>query len=186
MAAPSGAPQACREFAEALQHLDPGEPLPEPLAHHLSGCPLCRRVSASEPARLFSILRGSSPEPAPAWDLFWQQAQARRASEAAERGTPRQQVARRGAVAAACTLILAASVWFLRAPAPAGGPGSRELAAEIPAAPESGAEPSVVAASLPTLESIASPAARVVDFKIFGASDQVTEVILIFDEGIDL
>jgi hypothetical protein len=178
---------SCHEFETRAGSVDAGGALPVELAEHLTVCPRCREFSGSDPSRLFALLRGRSPEPAPDWESFWERAQQKRRQDLAARRPRRGWVA-----AAACGIILGAVVWLLR---PAGGrPPSVSVDAGSPAAlsgagPGAGGElPAVVPAvsAPPTLESIASPDARVVDFKIFGGEDQVTEVILIFDKGIEL
>jgi predicted anti-sigma-YlaC factor YlaD len=177
---------SCSEFASAWERLDAGSPLPAHLAHHLRGCGRCRATAGSDPSRLFALLRGSTPEPAPAFEPMWQ-----RARLEAER-LRRERLRLRGwAVAAACGAVVAASAWLLvaeRLAPPRLRPEGAEALAEgagsgTPAPAGPGA---VAAASLPTLESVASPEARVVEFRIFGEREQVTEVILILDRGVDL
>lgn len=168
----------CRDFRSAWTSLDPSEPLPAPLARHLASCARCRALAAEDPSRLFAALRGVSPEPAPAWERM------RGAIAAAPAGA---QIARRTrrawGAAAAAAILLAGALWLLRPGLVGPRPGA---GGESPAPAGEEVEGVAHAASLPTLESIASPGARVVDFKIFGERDEVTEVILIFDEGIDL
>jgi len=162
----------CQAFQSAWAGLNDTQPLPEPLARHLRECAGCRTHLGSDPSRLFASLRGVAAEPAPAWEGFWKEAEARvlRAAQA-------RRSRRAWSAAAAAVLLLIGSVWLLRPGALAPPPDAR-LAAGPAAAGAS--------TPLPTLEAIASPGARVVDFKIFGHQDQFTEVILIFDEGIDL
>ena len=60
-----------------------------------------------------------------------------------------------------------------------------------PAAPEVGIGQVQVSGAagdvtLPTVESIRSEDATVYEMKVFGEGDQVTQLVMIFDEGIDL
>jgi hypothetical protein len=173
----------CADFDAAWPAVDPGEPLSAAMAAHLAACRRCRGRAAADPSRLFALLRQTSPEAGPAWEPFWASTAVRAARRSRER-----RARRAWAAASAAALVLAGALWLLRG----GAPGVAPLGAAHPVnarrletPPE--AAPGVVAASaLPTLESIASPGARVVNFKIFGQEDKVTEVILIFDEGIDL
>ena len=57
---------------------------------------------------------------------------------------------------------------------------------EPPAAPPLPAVPAVPGPAVATVESIGSPGARVYDMRVIGEDDQVTELVLIFDEEIDL
>jgi hypothetical protein len=182
----SAQPLSCSEFSSAWERLDAGSPLPARLAHHLRSCGRCRAAAGSDPSRLFALLREQAPEPAPAFEPMWERARL----DAARLRRERRRLRGWGA-AAACGVALAAAAWLLlaeRLAPPRLRPGGAEVLAErteggAPATPDPGA---VAAASLPTLESVASPEARVVEFKIFGEREQVTEVILILDRGVDL
>jgi len=66
-------------------------------------------------------------------------------------------------------------------------PGTEEprLSAEVvPASALGPLTPGAV--QMPTVESIESPGARIYDLKLFGEGDEVTELVLIFDEEIEL
>lgn len=170
---------SCQEFESAWTALDAAEPLPAPLARHLAACERCRVRAASDPSRLFAVLRGVAPEPAPAWQPFWASVSA----GGAERERARR--ARRAWVAAsAAALLVAGALWLMRPGLL--GPARRLETAALPAPAPAGAGAVLPASAPPTLEAITSPAARVVELKIFGEQDQVTEIILIIDEGIEL
>jgi len=174
---------SCADFDAAWPAVDPGEPLSAAMAAHLAACRRCRGRAAADPSRLFALLRQTSPEAGPAWEPFWAATGERAARRSRER-----RARRAWAAVSAAALVLVGALWLLRGGVPGLTPlgaGHPVNARRLETLPE--AAPGVVAASAPpTLESIASPGARVVNFKIFGREDKVTEVILIFDEGIDL
>ena len=175
-------PIDCGSFNSGVDGLDPAAPLPAPLAAHLESCPRCRERLAADPSRLFALLRGRSPDPPPSWEEVRAALPARPAARGGARLAPWT-----WAAASAAALALGLGLWL-------GRPG--RLEPELPRLESRAADPggtpgfaggdAVPASAPPTLESIVSPAARVVEFKFFGRQDQVTEVILIFDEGIEL
>ncbi|MCZ6779408.1 MAG: hypothetical protein O7F16_10650 [Acidobacteria bacterium] len=176
-------PSICERLRASWGDLDAAEPSPGWAVEHLRSCATCRSRLASDPSRLFAVLRGVLPEPVPAWTPLTHEAleQRRQAQKALRRS-------RAWALAAAAVVVLAAALWVLR-PQPF-APGGTEAGPVVAEAVSGGGfleEANVIhAVAAPTIESIASPAARVVEFKIFGQEDQVTKVILIFDEGIEL
>lgn len=176
-------PPICERLRGSWGDLDAAEPLPGWAAEHLRDCATCRSRLASDPSRLFAVLRGVSPEPVPAWTPLTHEAveQRRQAQKALRRR-------RSWALAAAAAVILAAALWVLRPqPIPPGGTEADPVVAEAASGGGFLEEANVVhAVAPPTIESIASPAARVVEFKIFGQEDRVTKVILIFDAEIEL
>lgn len=185
-------PLSCARFAAAWKEIDPAAPLPAPLAQHVRECARCRAAAGSDPSRLFALLRGSAPEPPPEFEPVWERARLE-AERLRHRDDGRRRLARWGA-AAACGIALAAAAWLLveeRLSPPRLRPDGAEAVAGLPAGggpavAGAGAVPAAASSSLPTLESVASADARVVEFRIFGEREQVTEVILILDRGVDL
>ncbi|MEE9219532.1 MAG: hypothetical protein V3U98_10755 [Acidobacteriota bacterium] len=179
-------PVSCLDLGAAWPGFDPAEPLPGWALAHLRGCARCRSNLGPDPSRLFAVLRGTCPEPVPAWRALPEEAVARRLQRLGQR-----RLRQAWALAGAAALLLAATLWLLRPGAgePLGEPPGHTVAEAVsPPGPEPGPAAAEIlhAGALPTLESIASPAAQVVEFRIFGREDQVTEVILIFDEEIEL
>ena len=173
----------CERLRASWGDLDAAEPLPGWAAEHLRECATCRSRLASDPSRLFAVLRGVSPEPVPAWTPLTHEA-------LQKRGEVQKALRRRRswALTAAAAVVLGTALWALRPqPVSPGGTEAGPVVAEADSGEGFVEEAKVThAAAPPTIESIASPAAHVVAFKIFGQEDRVTEVILIFNEEIEL
>jgi hypothetical protein len=86
-------------------------------------------------------------------------------------------------VALAAVLVVIVGALALVLPPALEGPGGGE-ATGAPEVLFTGSAPGAV--TLPTVESIRSPEATVYEMKVFGEGEQVAELVMIFDEGIDL
>jgi len=155
------------------------------LDRHRGRCAVCgARGRAADPLALLERLR-EEPEPPDRWAGLWDGIRAGVHEEG--RLGPGETLwllrpAYRMAAAAAVVIGMGlAAVAALRFPGPARpDQPAPSLSADLP--PAAGE----AASFLPTVESIGSAEARVYDMKVFGADGQVTELVLIFDAGIDL
>lgn len=146
------------------------------LDRHLEGCPSCAaRRRRLDPLGAFVALRGRRPAD-PEWAGLWEGVRAG-VQGGARLGLRERLALLRPAwrLAAAAALVVTLGLVALRVAGPAG-----TAPRDLPALPAGDG------AALATVESIGSPRARVCDLKVYGEGDQVAEVVLIFDEEIDL
>lgn len=151
---------------------------------HLVRCPDCwSRFEAADPSRLFRALE-APPLPDSFWVGFWPRVleAIRPDRDAFPFRIPRLRPA---ALLAAGVLlaVLVAGGWLL-------GPGRSgrrpEAARGGPASPSGPGSLRPAAHGLPTIDSPSGPDARIYRFEVRANGDLPTEVILIFDERIDL
>jgi hypothetical protein len=148
--------------------LDPRVPLPEPARteslRHVSTCAACRaRLAAEDPSRLFSLLALGAPPPAVLERLSRGVGEAVAAPAESDR---RRRVAAVLAASLAAAALLGGVLWRQ-------SPGGTEVARSAASPPG----PAIPA----TVEADASAAAHVIDLSIGD-----TQLIMIFDEGLDL
>ncbi|MGD8376594.1 MAG: hypothetical protein PVF68_10685 [Acidobacteriota bacterium] len=145
---------------------------------HREACAACAAALRGEdPLALFAALRDRRPVPG-LWLGFWDGIRTAIADQAPVRGNAPVRGVRRPALAvaaaAAWVLLLGAGAWL----------GMREIAAPSPSVP------AVVrleaAPTVATVESIGSASARIYDMRVIDEDNRVTELVMIFDEGIDL
>ncbi len=154
-----------REFAE--------------LDRHVEGCPACSAHHRREdPLALFRAVAERPREPE-SWAGLWKGVRTA-VEEAGRLGTPLLRPAYSAALAALLILgagLLAIGMLDLQAPpAPPVTATAEPFGADVPAA----------TAPLPTVESIRSPGARIVDLSLIGEGERVTKLVLIVDEEINL
>ena len=152
------------------------------IEHHLVGCTTCwERFRQDDPA-----LRLAAGTPPPRSDEFWNDfwPGIRAAIEAGDTAAARRRTVWSLPVRAAAAVVavgaLAAAIWLL---AP-GDPAPRVAGAGSVAARPSG--PARPASQRPTVESYPSARSRVHHFILEETDGAQTEIILIFDESIDL
>jgi hypothetical protein len=165
---------SCREFRRQMLEAHPLEAGEfARFDDHRESCAECATAfRAVDPLGLFSALAEDRPSPEIAAAL---EAGLREGIARADRRSRRTAVG----LGVAAALVLMAGVTALGIlPGPeagssreVGGPATLEPMAQIQA---------------PTVESIDSPDARVYEMKVFGEGDRVTQLVLIFDEGIEL
>jgi hypothetical protein len=159
---------------------------------HIHACPAChQRVVGADPLQIFAPLADEDRDDA-FWAGFWP---AVRADIHAAQGDSRSWRTRllrpafAWGAAAAFLLVAALAVartWRDSAPPRALAPRSAASASlqewhrVLPSAGTVG-EP-----TLPTLQEVRSPSAKVLSMKVYGADQAVTEMVLIVDEGIRL
>lgn len=157
---------------------------------HREACAACgAALRREDPLAAFASLRDRRPEPG-LWLGFWDGIRTAIVDNVPVRDDVpvRDEVPVRGetparglrrpalavAAAAAWVLLLGAGAWL----------GMRELAAPSPSVP------AVVrleaAPTVATVESIGSASARIYDMQVIDEDNRVTELVMIFDEGIDL
>ncbi len=145
------------------------------LDRHREACPSCLTLAQhADPLRLFQALAQESRD-----DAFWAGSNRALRAGIAEEGRPGLLLRPAYRVALAAVLVLALG-WMAGVLAP-----SLEVPpAQPPAVMVTGVAPGEV--MLPTVESIRSESATVYEMKVFGEQDQVIQVVIIFDDGIDL
>ncbi len=146
------------------------------LDRHREACPSCLTLAQhADPLRLFQALAQESRD-----DGFWTGLNRALRADIREEGRalgllPRP--AYRVALVAVLVLALGLVAGVL-------SPSLEVPPAEPPAVVETGVAPREV--MLPTVEFIQSEDAMVYEMTVFGEQDQVIQVVMIFDDGIDL
>jgi hypothetical protein len=184
----------CRRVRDYLDSYLQGQvPPPEARAMrlHFHACPDCQPlVLARDPVQLFSALsdEGRSEE---FWVGFWPAVRAAIHAAEVEEGSWRARLFRPAYAWGAAAAMLLLAVLALLGPWQAPSPPAQEAPAVLQAASDGWQEvlPSagrIGEPSLPTVEEVRSPSAKVLSMKVFGEGEAVTEVVLIVDEGIQL
>lgn len=174
---------ACEEFRK-LYELEVSDALTARqfvrLDRHRDACPACRELAQqTEPLRLFQVLAQDSRD-----DGFWMgtnRALRTGISEEGRLGPGESLLLLRPVYRVALAAVLVLALGLLAAVLSP----SLELPTPEPSAlMVMGMAPGEV--MLPTVEFIQSENARVYEMKVFGEQDQVIQVVMILDDGIDL
>ncbi len=149
------------------------------LDRHREACPSClTRAQHADPLRLFQVLAQESRD-----ESFWTglNRALRAGMKEGGRPGPAQGLLLRPAyrVALAAVLVLALGLM-----AGVLSPSLEVPPVEPPAVTVTGVAPGEV--TLPTVEFIQSEGATVYEMTVFGEEDQVIQVVMIFDDGIEL
>ena len=159
---------------------------------HIHACAGCHeRILERDPLQLFAPLADEERDDA-FWAGFWPAVRADIHAAESEARSWRSRLLRPAfawGAAAAFLLVAALAVvrtWHTAAPPPAiptGGAAATSLREWHRILPSVG---TVGEPTLPTLEDVRSPSARVLSMKVYGADQAVTEMVLIVDEEIKL
>ena len=165
----------CQEFRDLLDREGAGDLTGaefERLEQHREGCDPCAAIqSAADPLAMFATLAERQPE---SWPGLWEGIR-----DEVQRTPGWSRLHPAYGLAAAAALVLALGLAALLGTGPPGAPGSRS-------APVLVALPFASAPTVATVEHIVSPSARIYDMQVIDAENRVTELVMIFDEGIDL
>ena len=165
----------CDEFRDLLDREAAGDGTAaefERLEQHREGCDACAvRRSAADPLAMFANLAERQPS---SWPGLWEGI---RDEVETTPGWSRLHPAY--GLAAAAALVLALGLGALLGTGSLQTPGRWDapVFVELPLAS---------APTVATVEHIVSPSARIYDMQVIDAENRVTELVMIFDEGIDL
>lgn len=155
------------------------------LDRHREACAACSaRLAEQDPLDLFHRLVEAAP--AAEWRAgMWEGIRAGIQEEGRlELGESFRLLRPAYQVGLAAVLALAVGLVALWAPPVVRSPGpTREVSGRMQ---RTGLPGDSAEVPLPTVESISSPGARIYEMKVFGEGDRVSELVLIFDESIDL